>query len=48
VVDIKENLKPETYPDVFRPNRESMYILEVPAGFVKTEGIKVRDQVTLF
>jgi uncharacterized membrane protein (UPF0127 family) len=48
VVDIKKGASPDSYPEVFVPNREAMYVLEVPAGFVESEGIKVRDQVTTF
>jgi uncharacterized membrane protein (UPF0127 family) len=48
VVDIKLDATPETYPEIFKPSRKSMYVLKVPAGFVKKEGIKVRDQLTLF
>jgi uncharacterized membrane protein (UPF0127 family) len=48
VVYIEENVKPETYPTVFEPRSPAKYVLEVPAGFVKKEGIKIRDQVTKF
>ena len=46
VVHIEENVKPETYPSVFRPDYESKYVLEVPAGFVRNQGIKIQDWIS--
>jgi len=48
VVSIKENATPESYPESFKPERKALYVLEVPSGFVKKEGIKINDQITLF
>jgi len=48
VVFVKENVSPDTYPKVFKPTEKSLYVLEVPAGFAKKEGIKIGDQMTLF
>ncbi len=33
VLDIKENVSPETYPQVFMPSESSKIVLELPAGF---------------
>ena len=34
VVDIKENISPDTFPQVFYPARETKYVLELPTGAV--------------
>lgn len=43
VVDIKENALPESYPEIFLPADNSLYVLEVSAGFVKKHEIKIGD-----
>lgn len=43
-----ENIKPETYPTIFASPEESRYVLEVPAGFVEREGIKLGDKIDLY
>lgn len=48
VVYIKENVAPETYPAIFTSDRPARFVLEVPAGFVSTEGIKNGDLMTVF
>jgi len=48
VVTIKTYISPDSYPEVFRPTQESLYVLEVPAGFVKTAEIKIGDQLVVF
>jgi uncharacterized membrane protein (UPF0127 family) len=48
VVSIKENVTPDTYPESFKPSKESLYVLEVESGFVKKKGIKIGDQLTTF
>jgi len=48
VVYIKKNVSPDTYPEIFKPTKKSLYVLEVSSGFVKKEGIKIGDQMTLF
>ncbi|MFT7557348.1 MAG: uncharacterized membrane protein (UPF0127 family) [Planctomycetota bacterium] len=35
IVHTEENVTPETYPKVFRPDRESWYVLELPAGWLE-------------
>lgn len=47
VVDIHEGLTPESYPQTVTPSQESMYVLEVPAGFVKKNMIK-KGQILFF
>ena len=48
IVHIEENVSPDTYPHVFKPNITSRYVLEVPAGYVQRSGIKISDQIDLF
>lgn len=33
IVDVRENVEPESYPKVFRPDVSARYTLELPAGF---------------
>lgn len=44
ITDIKKNVLPETYPEVFGPREVSMYVLEVNAGFVDRYNIKIGDR----
>lgn len=43
VVTIKKNATPESYPEVFYPTAESLYVLEVPAGFVSGHNVVEGD-----
>ncbi|MCA9343796.1 MAG: DUF192 domain-containing protein [Candidatus Nomurabacteria bacterium] len=47
VVDIKENLSPDTYPEVFCPNKDAKYFLEIPSGSVSKFGIRVNDNISI-
>lgn len=47
IVDIRENVRPETFPEIFYPARSALYILEVNAGFVEIHSIEVGDTVRL-
>lgn len=47
VVDIRENISPEMYPEVFTPNALARYVLELPAGFVRENNVNVGDIVRL-
>lgn len=48
VVYFVEDLSPESYPTVLTPPLESLYILEVPSGFIKQNGIKVGDRIDFY
>lgn len=48
IIHIAQDIKPSTYPEVFTPPTKSKYVLEVPAGFVKQEGIKLGDKIDLY
>lgn len=47
VVDIRENVLLSTYPAVFAPNSPARYVLELPAGFAKENGVSVGEIVRL-
>lgn len=44
LVDIEENVSPNTYPMVFEPEIESLYVLELNAGSAERYNIKEGDQ----
>ncbi|MEI7480649.1 MAG: DUF192 domain-containing protein, partial [bacterium] len=41
IIDIAENILPETYPKSFSPSENSIYVLEVPSGFCSRNNIIV-------
>jgi uncharacterized membrane protein (UPF0127 family) len=43
VVHIIKNVYPDTYPDVFKPDTEARYVLEVPAGTVEAKNIRINQ-----
>lgn len=45
VVDIKRNAMPESFPEIFYPVEEALYVLEVNAGFTDLYNISVGDAV---
>jgi len=47
IVDITENVPPESFPKIFQPAREVKYVLEVNALFSRQHNIRVGDFVKL-
>lgn len=47
VADVSENLLPSSYPQIFSPRTEIKYVLEVPAGFVKKNNVKIGDKMII-
>ena len=45
IIHIENALSPETYPKVFSPSASSLYVLEVQAGFLGKNNIKIGDLV---
>ena len=41
IVAIKENARPDSYPEVFTPPTPAFYVLEVPSGFAQKNKISV-------
>lgn len=46
VVDFIEDVRPESYPHIFKPKKPAKYVLETNSGFVKMNGVKIEDQAT--
>ena len=47
IVDIRESLSPDTYPQVFAPRAKAQFVIELPSGFVAQHEIKIGDVVTI-
>lgn len=45
VVDMKEEVQPLTFPEIFTPNSSAMYVLEAESGFAKKNDVKIGDIV---
>ncbi len=43
IVHVEENILPESYPEIFQPAVNSLYVIEVPAGFFSKNKLKVGD-----
>lgn len=48
IVYIEENISPDTYPTVFKPSKPAVYVIEVNAGFVEKENIRLGDTIDLY
>jgi uncharacterized membrane protein (UPF0127 family) len=48
IVYLEENVSPDTYPRVFKPDRPSLYILEVNAGLIEKTGLRRGDTIDLY
>lgn len=46
IVYIARDVKPDSFPEVFKPSEKSLYVLEVNAGFTADHAIKVGDYAT--
>ena len=44
VIYVKENASPESYPEIFGPEKKTKYVLEVPAGFSERHNLKIGDK----
>lgn len=45
VVSFKENVSPDTFPQILYPNTPALYVLEVTAGTVSSLGLQKGDKV---
>src|SRR6266550_5987392 len=45
VVDIAQNVSPNTYPTVFSPKNNARYVVELPAGFTDQHQVSVGQAV---
>ncbi len=39
IVHVEKNVAPETYPTVFMPQMQALYVLEISAGFADMRGV---------
>ena len=47
VVDMRQDVSPETYPTAFAPRSEARYVLELPAGYTEVHQVRLDDIVRL-
>ena len=47
IFDVEKNVSPETYPEIFEPSVQSLYVLEVNAGFADNVSINIGDEVSI-
>lgn len=47
VVGVEKQVSPETFPQIFYPNQEVKYVLELPAGFTDKYRIYTGQYVTI-
>ncbi len=48
ITHIEKSVSPETYPKVFYPETDSLYVLEIPAGRSDALHLKIGDSVQFF
>ncbi len=46
IIEIVENVTPESYPKIFQPHQPAWYVIEVPAGYVEKNKITRGSVVT--
>ncbi|MBI4086968.1 DUF192 domain-containing protein [Candidatus Kaiserbacteria bacterium] len=47
VVDIKKELRPDTYPRIFEPKVPARFVIETNQNYTESFGIKIGDKVTI-
>ena len=45
IVNLISSADPSTYPHVFYPPKDSLYVLELNAGLIKDRGLKLGDEI---
>ncbi len=45
VIYIKKDARPELYPEIYNPNKEAKYVLEVVSGFSDKNNLKEGDKI---
>ncbi len=45
IVNLISNADPESYPHVYYPPKDSLYVLETRAGLIKDKGLKLGDEI---
>src|SRR3989338_1799538 len=44
IVYIKKDARPESYPKIYSPDKDSKYVLEVVSGFADKNNLKIGDE----
>lgn len=47
IIDISENLWPDSYPQVYEPSKPALYAIETDIGFAEAFGIRVGQTIIL-
>jgi uncharacterized membrane protein (UPF0127 family) len=47
LIDYIDNVDPDTYPEVYRPTDDALYVLEINSGIREKYGIMIGDKFTL-
>lgn len=47
LVHLERAVSPDTYPQVFAPEKDARYVIELPAGFFEIHGIVAGDTLSL-
>lgn len=47
IVDMTENVSPDTYPQIFKPEVPAKYVLEVMAGWAAENDVSIGDTVLI-
>src|SRR3989344_4795926 len=45
IVYIKKDARPESYPKIYSPDKDSKYVLEVVSGFAEKHALKIGDKI---
>lgn len=45
IIYIEENVSPETFPQSFGPSELSRFVIELPAGWIKSHNVRVGETV---
>lgn len=47
IIHIESNVSPDTYPNTFKPESDSLYVLETDAHFTEKNNLKVGDTLNI-
>lgn len=45
VVDMREHVSPDTYPNSFVPRAAARFVLELPAGYAREYGVSIGERI---
>ena len=47
IVDVRERVDPSSYPEIFTPESNARYVLELPAGFFENHSLKIGNTLEI-